>query len=77
LLAVEADFMAGFDLASDVYLRRGVVANEDDGKARTDAGCGHDFDFRGEFAADVVGDFYTVEDCGGHSGTERLVTGFG
>src|SRR5581483_5960289 len=65
-LAVDADFLAAFDLTANIDLRRGIVAHEDHGEAGTDAGSGQVLDFCGDFCADVGSDFGAVQDGGRH-----------
>src|ERR1700733_3978770 len=66
LLTVDANFLAGFNFAAHVNLRRRVVAGEDDGEAGAHSGGSHGFYFHGHFAADVAGDLRAVEDSGRH-----------
>ena len=77
LLAVDANFFAGFDFAAHVNLRRRVVAGEDDGEAGAHSGGSHGLHFRGHFAADVARDLRAVEDSGGHSGSGLRLAGVG
>src|SRR5580704_6701835 len=67
LLAVDADFLGGFDLTANVDLRRRVVTDEDNCQARTNSEGGHGLHFRSHFGADVVSDSGAVENSGGHS----------
>jgi len=64
--AGEAEEFASGDFAFDVELRSGIVAGEDGGKSRTNAGGGQHADFVLELFEDLVADFVAVEDSGGH-----------
>ncbi len=66
LLAVKADFLAGFDLAPHVNLRRRVVPDEHDSQPGTHTRGRHGFHFRGDFASDVLRDPGSVEDGSWH-----------
>ena len=77
LLAVDANFFAGFDFAAHVNFRRRIVADENDGEAGTNSGGSHGLHFRSHFAADVARDLRAVEDSGGHSGSGLRLSGLG
>jgi hypothetical protein len=66
LLAVDADFFAGFDFAADVNFGSGIVADEDDGEAGTKSPGYEGLNFFSDFGADISSDTGAVENTGGH-----------
>jgi hypothetical protein len=65
LLAMQANFVASFDLAAHVDFRRWVVADEYDGEAGTNSGGSHGFYFARHFTADIARHFGAIKNfCG-------------
>src|ERR1039458_5267995 len=73
-LAVDADFLAGFDLPAHVNLRSRIVSDQHDRQSGTHSGGSHGLHFRSHFAADVLRDLGSVEDEGWHSGSREILS---
>jgi hypothetical protein len=65
--AGKAELFAGGDLALDVELRGGILADKDRRETGTNARGGEEANFVTQFGEDLVADFGAVKDARGHS----------
>ena len=75
-LALHADLFAGLAFVADVNFAARIVADEDRGEAGNDAVVLDEFDdLLGELGANLLSEFFTVEDGGGHGAEEESGVG--
>jgi hypothetical protein len=76
--ARQAELFAGGDFAFDVEMRSGIIAGENGGEARANAGGREHADFIAELFEDLITNFVAVENACGHqhslSGKKQIIT---